>query len=222
MDVFSLGRFGLDAVGAVASASLDLAAIPLREGAKILAGERSDLTSRRSWRGAGRAWIEVHGLDGSDDSDIGAEVLEALRAQPGVTSVRLNRPLSRVVVEIGEHVALGDLCAVVETLEKQAKNAELTATDTAALPGDGLLLATKGAMVGANAVGLAIATLGSAMRLPAAPKIFDAAASVARYQPLVRGALESQIGPAKADRVLSCSRSGRTSSPCPRRSWRWT
>ncbi len=203
MDVFAIGRFGLDAVGAVASASLDLAAIPLREGAKILAGERSDLTSRRSWRGAGRAWIEVHGLDDLDDPDgvdVGAEVLEALRAQPGVTSVRLNRPLSRVVVEIGDQVSLAELCATVEAAEK---NVELTATESAALPGDGLLLATKGAMVGANAVGLAIATVGSAMRLPAAPKIFDAAASVARYQPLVRSALESQIGPAKADRVLS-------------------
>jgi len=201
MDVFALGRFGLDAVGAVASASLDLAAIPLREGAKILAGESSDLTSRRSWRGAGRAWIEVHGLDDSDGVDIGAEVSEALRAEPGVTSVRLNRPLSRVVVEIGDHVSLADLCARVEALEKEAKNAELT--ETAALPGDGLLLATKGAMVGANAVGLAIATVGSAMRWPAAPKIFDAAASVARYQPLVRNALASRIGPAKTDRVLS-------------------
>lgn len=200
MDVFAIGRFGLDAVGAVASASLDLAAIPLREGAKILAGERSDLTSRRSWRGAGRAWIEVHGLDDPDGVDVGAEVLEALRAQPGVTSVRLNRPLSRVVVEIGDQVSLAELCATVEAAEK---NVELTATESAALPGDGLLLATKGAMVGANAVGLAIATVGSAMRLPAAPKIFDAAASVARYQPLVRSALESQIGPAKADRVLS-------------------
>lgn len=201
MDVFAIGRFGLDAVGAVASASLDLAAIPLREGAKILAGERSDLTSRRSWRGAGRAWIEVHGLDDSDGVDIGAEVSEALRAEPGVTSVRLNRPLSRVVVEIGDHVSLADLCATVEALEKEAKNAELT--ETAALPGDGLLLATKGAMVGANAVGLAIATVGSAMRWPAAPKVFDAAASVARYQPLVRNALASRIGPAKTDRVLS-------------------
>ncbi len=200
MDIFAIGRFGLDAVGAVASASLDLAAIPLREGAKILAGERSDLTSRRSWRGAGRAWIEVHSLDDSGGADIGAEVMEALRAEPGVTSVRLNRPLSRVVVEIGDQVSLADLCATVEAVEKKV---ELTATETAALPGDGLLLATKGAMVGANAVGLVIATVGSAMRLPAAPKIFDAAASVARYQPLVRGALESRIGPAKADRVLS-------------------
>ena len=200
MDVFAIGRFGLDAVGAVASASLDLAAIPLREGAKILAGERSDLTSRRSWRGAGRAWIEVHGLDDPDGVDVGAEVLEALRAEPGVTSVRLNRPLSRVVVEIGDQVSLAELCATVEAAEKKV---ELTATESAALPGDGLLLATKGAMVGANAVGLAIATVGSAMRLPAAPKIFDAAASMARYQPLVRGALESRIGPAKTDRVLS-------------------
>ncbi len=202
MDVFALGRFGLDAVGAVASASLDLAAIPLREGAKILAGDRSDLTSRRSWRGAGRAWIEVPGLDDTDGEDLGARVLEALRAQPGVTSVRLNRPLSRVIVEIGDHVSLADLCATVDALEKQAQD-KAALTETAALPGDGLLLATKGAMVGVNAVGLAIATVGSAMRLPAAPKVFDAAASVARYQPLVRNALESRIGPEKAEQVLS-------------------
>ena len=89
MDVFALGRLGLDAVGAVASASLDLAAIPLREGAKIMAGDRSDLTSRRSWRGAGRAWIEVHGLDDTDGADLGGQGLEELRAEPGVTSVRL-------------------------------------------------------------------------------------------------------------------------------------
>ncbi|MEB3048409.1 HAD-IC family P-type ATPase [Mycolicibacter sp. MYC123] len=205
MDVFSLGRLGLDAVGAVASASLDLAAIPLREGAKILSGERSDLTSRRSWRGAGRAWIEVRGLDEADGDDVGTAVLEALRAQPGVTSVRLNRPLSRVVVEVGEQTALSDLCAAVEAVEK---GAELTANVPAALPGDGLLLATKGAMVGANAVGLAIATAGSVLRWPAAPKIFDAAASVARYQPLVRSALESRIGPARTEAVLSLASLG--------------
>ncbi|BBY33266.1 haloacid dehalogenase [Mycolicibacter minnesotensis] len=200
MDVFAIGRFGLDTVGAVASASLDLAAIPLREGAKILAGQSSDLTSRRSWRGAGRAWIDVRGLDDPDGPDIGAEILDALQAKPGVTSVRLNRPLSRVIVEIGDDVSLADLCATVEAVEK---GVELTAAEAAALPGDGLLLATKGAMVGANAVGLAIATAGSLLRWPAAPKIFDAAASVARYQPLVRNALASQIGPAKTDRVLS-------------------
>ncbi|OBG01627.1 HAD-IC family P-type ATPase [Mycolicibacter sinensis] len=208
MDVFSIGRFGLDAVGTVASASLDLAAIPLREGAKILAGERSDLTRRRSWRGAGRAWIEVRGLDG-DGPDLGPAVLEALRDRPGVTSVRLNRPLSRVVVEIdfekSEATSLADLCAAVESVEKAA---ELSATDGAALPGDGLLLAAKGAMVGANALGLAIATAGSVLRWPAAPKIFDAAASVARYQPLVRDALESRIGRAKTDTVLSLASLG--------------
>jgi magnesium-transporting ATPase (P-type) len=200
MDVFSLGRFGLDAVGTVLEASLDLAVIPLREGAKLLAGERSDLTSRRSWRGAGRAWIEVRGLDEPGGADIGPAVLDALRNRPGVGSVRLNRPLSRVVVEIDDNTSLADLCAAVEAVEKDT---ELSATETAALPGDGLLLAAKGAMVGANAVGLVIATVGSAMRLPAAPKIFDAAASVARYQPLVRNLLERQIGPARAETVLS-------------------
>ncbi|OBH14544.1 cation-translocating P-type ATPase [Mycolicibacter sinensis] len=214
MDVFSIGRVGLDAVGSAATsvlgASLDLAAIPLREGAKILAGERSDLTSRRSWRGAGRAWIEVRGLDEQGGhGDLGAAVVEALQDRPGVTSVRLNRPLSRVVVGIddenGQATSLADLCAAVEAVER---GAELSATETAALPGDGLLLAAKGAMVGANAVGLAIATAGSVLRWPAAPKIFDAAASVARYQPLVRNLLESRIGPAKTDTVLSLASLG--------------
>jgi len=205
MDVFSLGRSGLDAVGTILEASLDLAAVPLREGAKILAGERSDLTSRRSWRGAGRAWIEVRGLDEPGGADIGPAVLDALQNRPGVSSVRLNRPLSRVIVEIDDDTSLADLCAAVEAVEKDT---ELSATETAALPGDGLLLAAKGAMLGANAVGLAIATVGSAMRLPAAPKIFDAAASVARYQPLVRSLLERQIGPARTDTVLSLASLG--------------
>ncbi|MDQ2626911.1 MAG: cation-translocating P-type ATPase [Actinomycetota bacterium] len=209
MDVFSIGRFGLETVGAAASsvlgASLDLAAIPLRESARILGGERSDLTSRRSWRGAGRAWIEVRGLDEDGGADIGAEVLDALRARPDVASVRLNRPLSRVIVEIGDDASLAELCATVEAVEKSAA---LSVNETAALPGDGLLLAAKGAMVGANAVGLAIATAGSVLRWPAAPKIFDAAASVARYQPLVRNALESRIGPTRTDAVLSLASLG--------------
>ncbi|WP_082109458.1 cation-translocating P-type ATPase [Mycobacterium sp. UM_Kg1] len=202
MDVFALGRFGIGAVGAVASASLDLAAIPLREGAKRLSGEHSDLTpSRRSWRGAGRAWIEVRGLDDPETgSEVGSAVLEALRARPEVNSVRLNRPLSRVIVEIGDEASLGELCAAVAAVERDL---ELSATETAALPGDGLLLAAKGATFGVNAVGLAIATAGTLLRWPAAPKIFDAAASVARYQPLARETLESWIGPGRADTVLS-------------------
>src|SRR5690625_3470259 len=212
MDVFAIGRFGLDAVGAAAStvvgASLDVAAIPLREGAKLLAGQRSDLTRRRSWRGAGRAWIEVSGLDEDGGADVGTAVLDDLRARPGVNSVRLNRPLSRVVVEIDDGTSLADLCAAVQAVEKQAKGFELSASDGAALPGDGLLLAAKGAMVSANAAGLAIATVGSAMRWPAAPKVFDAAASVARYQPRVRSLLESRIGRARTDTVLSLASLG--------------
>src|SRR5690625_1939561 len=209
MDVFAIGRFGLDAVGAAAStvvgASLDVAAIPLREGAKLLAGQRSDLTRRRSWRGAGRAWIEVSGLDEDGGADVGTAVLDELRARPGVNSVRLNRPLSRVVVEIDDTTSLAELCDAVEAVEKCC---ELSATDGAALPGDGLLLAAKGAMVGANAAGLAIATVGSAMRWPAAAKVFDAAASVARYQPRVRSLLESRIGRARTDTVLSLASLG--------------
>ncbi|MGV0626075.1 HAD-IC family P-type ATPase [Mycolicibacter minnesotensis] len=215
MDVFSIGRFGLDTVGAVASAGLELAAIPLREGAKILAGEPSDLTpSRSSWRGAGRAWIEVRGLDDPQRGpELGPAVLAALGARTEVTSVRLNRPLSRVIVQVDDDASLADLCAAVRACEEGLIQERPDNGSTqgrapfpdgpAALPGDGLLLAARGAMVGANAVGLAIATAGSVLGLPAAPKILDAAAAMARYQPRVRGLLESRIGPARTDTVLS-------------------
>lgn len=221
MDVFAIGRFGLDAVGAVASASLDLAAIPLREGARILAGEPTDLTTdRRSWRGAGRAWIEVRGLDDPDGGDAVAEAVQAaLRARADVTSVRLNRPLARVIVEIGDDVPLAELCAAVRAAEQSEA---LTDTGAAALPGDGLLLAAKGAMVGANAVGLAIATTGSLLRWRPRPR---SSTPPHRSRATSRGSAVSWRAGSGPAAPKPCSRWPRwapTSSPCPRRSWRST
>ena len=214
MDVFSIGRDGLDALGAVMSAGLDLAALPLRHGAEILAGEHADRSGgRRSWRGQGRAWIEVRGLNEPDNTHIGAAVTDALLAVPGVTGVRLNRPLSRVVVAVDESTSLAQLNAAVSAAETgvEARIAHSSAASrpaAPALPGDGLLLAAKGAMVAANAVGLALTTAGSVLRLPSAPKIFPAAAAVARYQPRVRALLDSRLGPARTDAVLAAASLG--------------
>ena len=86
----------------------------------VLSGEvsRSTLT-RRCGRGDGRMWIEVRGINGADGAARGRAVVDALRAQPGVTNVSLNRPLSRVVVEIDDDGAsLDDLCSVLDNAEK--------------------------------------------------------------------------------------------------------
>jgi magnesium-transporting ATPase (P-type)/copper chaperone CopZ len=194
------------AAATVTSAALDIAAIPIREGAKVLSGEvsRSALT-RRCWRGDGRAWIEVRGLGAPDGAERGRVVRDALQGLPGVTSVSVNRPLSRVVVEIdGEQTSLADLCAAVNDAEKRAQQVNGADAGRAdSLPGDGLLLATRGAMVAANAAGLAVAVAGRTLRWPRAPIAVDAAVSVANYQPWLRGLLEDRIGAGATDTVLS-------------------
>ena len=110
----------------------DIATIPLREGARALTGDLPHETlSRRCWRGDSRAWIEVRGLDGSDD-ELGRAVLEAVRAHPGVTSASLNYPLSRVVVDIGgRDASLRDLCRIVDKAEKAEKEREAAAAAAA-------------------------------------------------------------------------------------------
>ncbi|HET9876092.1 MAG TPA: hypothetical protein VFQ37_10035, partial [Mycobacterium sp.] len=115
-----------EAVGTVASVGLEIATAPVREGAKLLSGEISPSTlTRRCWRGDDRAWIEVRGLNGSDGAQRGLVVLDALQGCPGVTSVNLNRPLSRAVVDLdGGHTSLSDLCSVIDDAEKRCREVD--------------------------------------------------------------------------------------------------
>src|SRR5690625_1832093 len=87
------------AVGTIASAGVEVAAVPVRQSAEMLAGDTSLSTlTRRCWRGDGRAWLEVRGLNESDGSERGRAVTEALQGLRGVAAGRVHRPLSRVVV----------------------------------------------------------------------------------------------------------------------------
>lgn len=191
-----------DAVGRLATAGVDVVALPLRVGAKVLSGEvsRSTLT-RRCGRGNGRVWIEVRGLDGAGGAARGRAAVNALRAQPGVTRVSLNRPLSRVVVEIDDETSLGALCSALDAAENADGVSESTRAEK--LPGDGLLLATRGLMVAVNAAGLAVAVAGRALRLPPAPIAVEAASAIANHQPWLRRLLEGGIGPGATDTALS-------------------
>jgi len=88
-----------------------MAAIPVREGVKALSeGLPAPTLTRHSWRGRGRAWIEVHGLDGPGGDELGSVIADAVLARPGVTSASINRPLSRVVVSLyGDQTSLREL-----------------------------------------------------------------------------------------------------------------
>jgi magnesium-transporting ATPase (P-type) len=197
-------------LGTVASTGLTMVAIPVREGARALSdGLPAPTLTRHSWRGKGRAWIEVRGLDGPDGAEIGRVVIDAVRARPGVRSVSLNRPLSRIVVALdGDHISLRELCRDVDEAEKRwraAGNVKKPRSDARPkpLPGDGLLLATNALGVGATAVGVGAAVAGRVLRWP---RLFDgveAAVVAVDYQPRVRRLLEDRIGHSATNAVLS-------------------
>lgn len=198
---------GVQATTAFVETSLTVAAIPLREGARILA---SDLPqgplSRRCWRGGDRAWIEVRGLDRTADADFARRVLEAVEAHPGVASASLNHPLSRVVVEFGSaDTSLRELCRIVEHAERfwaPTEFVEPTVRPTS-LPGDGAVLATRAATLAASAAGLGIAMTGRALRWPRAPLGVLAGVVAVDYQPWLRRVVEDRIGRPATDTVIA-------------------
>ena len=197
-------------IGTVASTGLTMAAIPVREGVKALSeGLPAPTLTRHSWRGKGRAWIEVRGLDGPDGAELGRFVIDAVRARSGVKSVGVNRPLSRIVVTLtSDQISLRDLCRDVDDAEKRWRatgNVEQRRRDTRPkpLPGDGLLLATNALEVGATAVGVSAAVAGRLLRWP---RLFDGVEAVVvavDYQPRLRRLLEDRIGHSATDAVLS-------------------
>src|SRR5579884_1637742 len=140
----------------LASTGFEIATMPLREGAKVLSRGLSGSTlTRHCWQGDTRAWIEVHGLGDPGGDELGKVVLDEVTAQPGVTGARLNRPLSRVVVDIdGEQASLRELCRAVENAEARVaaagmpaqragkQTARRTPPSSKGLPGDDLVLAT--------------------------------------------------------------------------------
>jgi cation-transporting P-type ATPase I len=195
-------------LGTVASTGLTMAAIPVREGVKALSdGLPAPTLTRHSWRGRGRAWIEVRGLDGAGGAELGRTVVDALLALPGVTSASLNRPLSRVVVSLaGDQTSVRELCRAVDQAEKLSRaseNAKGRRASRKPLPGDGVVLAAKAVGVGATAAGVGAAVAGRLLRWPRLAYGFEAAVVAVDYQPRVRRLLEDSIGQSATDTLLS-------------------
>ncbi len=205
-------------VGSAAAAGISLATAPIRDGARVANRELSATTlTRHCWRGSDRAWIEVRGLDSSPGSELGQMVSEAVLARPGVSSARLNRPLSRLIVDLsstdGAAPSLSELCRVVADAEGRFAAAwpdaaaesvdSATGTEQVSLPADALVLTSRALGVGATAAGLGIALIGRTLRLPAAPHSLEAIVAAVDYQPRLRRLLEDRIGTSATDSVLT-------------------
>ncbi len=187
-----------------------MAAIPVSRQKRFKAlsdGLPAPTLTRRTGAAKGvRARIEVRGLDGPGGTELGRAVVDAVRVRPGVTSASLNRPLSRLVITLnGDQTSLRELCNVVDEAEKRCSSVDTTKRQPRpdALPGDGLLPATKAVGVGATAVGVGAAVAGRVLRWPPLTYGFEAAVVAVDYQPRVRRLLEESIGQSATDTLLS-------------------
>jgi cation-transporting ATPase I len=186
---FRVADTGLKAASAVADVA-----------SEFVAGKRS----RRYCRAEGRCWIEVRGLNKTaPDGILGDLVVQKLDVHPGVRWIRLNFPLSRVVVGIDDGTELSELCDVIADAEEQAANGAKTAPHSVDLPADGIVLAASVAAAATSAVGLATTLAGRALVLPRLPQGLTAVVTLVDYQPRLRRLVEERLGAAAADTALA-------------------
>lgn len=183
-------------------------------GAILPNGDGGPKLSRRCFRGEGRAWVEVRGLDGPAGDELATAVLDAARALPGVVSVRLNHPLSRLVVGLdtaaadNDVVSVRELCQVVSDTESRYRETGSRGRAAVSLPGDAMTETLRALTLGANIAGLGAATVGRLLRLPGLPLGLEAGVVVIDYQPRLRRLLENNIGKQATDALLALASAG--------------
>ncbi|MBV9512806.1 MAG: HAD-IC family P-type ATPase, partial [Mycobacteriaceae bacterium] len=214
-------RLAGTATAAAVGGGVALATMPLR-GASALVEGGAEIPSpgevvrelvggkpaRRCSRGPGRVWIEVDGLQDQQNRAVGDRVLSALRAHPGVTSAKLNLPLSRVVVSVeGDGPTVAELCAIVAAAEGRPA-AGLSHRPPLDLPGDSPVLAARLVALTATSAGLCVALAGRTVPWARLPVGAAAAVAVVDYQPRLRRLFESWLGPTVTDTALAVAAAG--------------
>ncbi|MDP9092940.1 MAG: cation-translocating P-type ATPase, partial [Actinomycetota bacterium] len=174
-------------------------------GLELLGAHRA----RRSWSGHGRAWIEVRGIDAQDGHWLADAVATEVRAVPGVRWAETNRALARLVVECEpEGPSVEGLCALVCEIEERFSGSvgnedSDKAPRSADLPCDSAVVAGRLVALGADAVGLGLATAGRLFRWPRLPGAALAAVVLIDSQPRIRRVVEGRLGAEAADVVLA-------------------
>ena len=150
--------------------------------------------ARRNSTNGLRRWIEVRGLGGQHASAIATDVLEAVRATPGVRQAFLNRTLARLVVTVdADGPSAADLCRIVADAE-QSDRTRAARQHPISLPGDDALLMARMVAAAAAVVGLGLSLPGSLLRLPRLPDLVAVPPTLADHLPRVRGRWKDASG----------------------------
>ncbi|MEU0212013.1 cation-translocating P-type ATPase [Streptomyces canus] len=177
----------------------------------------------QDWRAGRRAHLALR-ADAEGDGD--GEHKEAIPSSPAPRSTRTEHRARRLVTALAEHPdialaywdqGLGRLVVtaaegvaterVVERISVLAERHGLVAADQdveeLAHPGDPGSIRTAGLALAADAVGVAAAFAGSALRLPASPRPVTAVVTLLRENPRFRGWLRGRLGNARMDVALA-------------------
>jgi len=188
--------------GAVAAAVAAPAGLVRAAAALVDAGP-----ARRIWTSAGRAHVEVWGLDGPSAPVLVGAVQDALCARAGVSWARVDAVTRRAVVRFEpERVEVADLVALVagaeQALDIQAPGYR---PDEPAFPGDLQPVHAQAWALAADVAGLSAAVAGRLTALPSLPGSAAAAVVLVDNQPRLRRLLEARLGPAPTDLALAVS-----------------
>ncbi|MFF0083509.1 HAD-IC family P-type ATPase [Streptomyces canus] len=177
----------------------------------------------QDWRAGRRAHLA---LRAEADADGNGEHKEAIPSSPAPRSTRTEHRARRLVTALAEHPdialaywdqGLGRLVVtaaegvaterVVERISVLAERHGLVAAgqdvEELAHPGDPGSIRTAGLALAADAVGVAAAFAGSALRLPASPRPVTAVVTLLRENPRFRGWLRGRLGNARMDVALA-------------------
>ena len=170
---------------------------------------------RRCSTNGTRHWIEVRGLGPENGSAIGADVLAALRATPGVRRAALNTAAARVVVTVDDGApSSAQLCEIVDDVERRA--AEVARPRPTSLPGDDAVLLARTAAAAVAVAGLGLAATGSVLRLRRFSDVLSVPPTLLDHIPSLRAQVEQRLGPDGTDlmlAVVNSAASALTASP---------
>ena len=153
---------------------------------------------------AGHAGHAEHAGQGAATEHRARRLAVALAEHPDIALAYWDQGLGRLVVTAVEGVATERVTERVSALaERYGLVADDQDVEELAHPGDPGSVRTAALALAADAVGVAAAFTGSALRLPASPRPVTAVATLLRENPRFRGWLRGRLGSARMDVTLA-------------------
>ncbi|MFX0581253.1 HAD-IC family P-type ATPase [Nocardia nepalensis] len=151
-----------------------------------------------------QATIEVRGLRTKRGAAVARKLDERLSHVRGVRWSHVNAVTGRVVATMRDGAAgLPEVLAVIQEVEKANQVAELDWSRAEEYPEDREALLTAGIQVASEVCAIAVSTVAWALPLRAPMRAVRAIAAFTDTQPRVRAMLESRLGRARTDTVLT-------------------